>query len=57
LLVTPERQAPSQATRLRLQTDAGVFLIVAPGELKFDGGWGLSGHVQGLLVETLPAAG
>ncbi len=40
LLVAPERQTPRQATRSRLQADAGVFLIVAPGELKLDGGWG-----------------
>ncbi len=46
LLVAPERQAPRQATRSRLKADAGVFLIVAPGELKLDGGRGLRGHVQ-----------
>jgi hypothetical protein len=39
-LFTPERQTLDQALRPRLQTDAGVFLIVAPGELEFDGGWG-----------------
>jgi hypothetical protein len=45
LLFAPERQTPRQAARSRLFTDAGVFLIVAPGELKLEGGWGLRGHV------------
>jgi hypothetical protein len=43
LLFAPERQTPPQATRSRLMADASVFLIVAPGELEFDGGWGLRG--------------
>jgi hypothetical protein len=45
LLVTPERQAPGKTSRVRLLTDARVFLVVAPGELKLDGGWRLRGHV------------
>jgi hypothetical protein len=53
LLVTPERQPPGQATGSRLKTDAGVLLIVAPGDLKLDGGWGLSRHVQWFSGEKL----
>src|SRR5690349_19464827 len=56
-LLTPEQQTPGQARRLRLKADARVFLVVAPGNLKFDGGWGLSGHVQGLLINVQQAAG
>ncbi|MNI57788.1 hypothetical protein D3C73_1128720 [compost metagenome] len=41
LLVTPERQPLSQVLRLRLQADAGVLLVILPGELELDGGGGL----------------
>ncbi|MNN58696.1 hypothetical protein D3C81_1737580 [compost metagenome] len=46
LLVAPERQSPPQAPRSRLKAVAGMFPVVAPGELQFNGGGGLRGHVQ-----------